>query len=304
MFYLIQQRHPSVVAIDLGSNSFHLLEATLGDRGELKPLTTLAYKVQLALDMEEERITPAAIERGLDCLRVFMPYCRQLSPQRVRIVGTQALRRARNQAAFIDAAVELLGHPVGVISGEEEAHLAYLGVACDPEAAGKLLVADIGGGSTELIAGINERVQAVASLQLGCVSWLSFFPGGRITPSAYALAKAAALEALQPIAPRFKGAWRATGCSGTLLAVGDVLRQNGWSDGGINRRGLALLEQALLRFEHIEAVRFQGLLEHRRNIFASGMAIVSAIFEALQLDEMALSAYGLREGVAWSLLQS
>lgn len=297
----------SVVAVDLGSNSFHLLEATLDTQGNLKPLTALARKVQLALDMDAQRINPAAMRRGLECLDEFASYCRDLPPERVRVVGTQALRRASNRDEFVREAQQRLNHGVDVISGEEEAHLAYYGVAADPHSAEDLLVIDIGGGSTELTVGSGRDIQRAASLPLGCVSWLRFFPGGELNGPAYTAARQAALDTLAPVRSTFTGTttgttWSATGCSGTLLAVGEVLRQNGWGCGEINLDGLEQLQEALLQFRHIEQVRFQGLLEQRRNIFASGLAIVSALFEALELETMALSGFGLREGIAWSLL--
>lgn len=298
-----QGQQATVIAIDLGSNSFHLLEAGLDAGGRLRSLTALARKVQLALDMGPEGLTAAARERGLACLQEFAPYCRDLPPDRVRVVGTQALRAAANRDSFVCAAEALLGHPVAVVSGEEEARLAYLGVSADPATPPRPLVADIGGGSTELVAGEGERIDSLASLAIGCVSWLRYFPDGEISAGHFDAAQAAARRVFASQAQRFRGDWQATGCSGTLLAVADVLRQGGWSDGEINASGLQHLRRALLQFDHIDRVRFQGLQENRRNIFASGVAIVSAMFEALSLQTMAVSNYGLREGVAWQLLK-
>lgn len=291
-----------VVAIDLGSNSFHLLQATLDEAGQLKPLQAMARKVQLALGMENNRIQRAAIKRGLECLREFAPFCHQLPVGSVRVVGTQALRVARNRSDFVELAAQILNHSVEIISGDEEAQLAYLGVAAEHGRDGDLLVADIGGGSTELVTGSQGVTSQVASLPLGCVTWLRFFVEGRISSTAFDQALQAGRQAFDAVAHRFVGDWQATGCSGTLLAVAEVLKQQGWSDGAITSDGLRQLRQALLNFEHIDAVRFQGLMEDRRSIFASGVAIVTAMFESLGLDRMSLSRYGLREGVARSLL--
>lgn len=298
----MKQQPSPVVAIDLGSNSFHLLKATLDNNGRLHPLTALARKVQLALDMDSGGLSAAAIDRGLVCLREFAPLCCELAPANIRIVGTQALRAAANRQLFLDQARALLGHPVTVVSGDEEARLAYYGVCADPATAARPLVADIGGGSTELIAGDSNDICALASLPLGCVSWLRYFPAGEISPAHFDRAKLAAQEVICPQAAKFAGDWQATGCSGTLLAVAEVLKQKGWGDGEINRSGIDLLQREVLQFDHIEQVRFQGLLENRRNIFASGVAIVSALFDALNLDSMVVSEFGLREGVAWQLL--
>lgn len=300
----MEQQQGPVVAIDLGSNSFHLLKASLDSAGNLLPQLALVRKVQLALDMAEDGLSDAAVSRGLACLREFAPHCRALAADRVMAVGTQALRVASNRDRFLVAAEELLGHPVEVIDGGQEARFAYLGVTADPQASRTPLVVDIGGASTELIAGSGAGIEHLASLPLGCVSWLCHFPAGAITADHLDQARRAAIDVLQPVLHQFRGDWLATGCSGTLLAVAEVLRQNGWSDGYITSPGLAQLRQSLLQFDHIEAVHYQGLQESRRNIFASGVAIVSALFEALQLQRMAVSNYGLREGVAWHLLKA
>lgn len=291
-----------VIAIDLGSNSFHLLEATVDAQGRLLPLQAEVSKVQLGLDLDEHGLTAAAMQRGLDCVQGFAVHCRELAAGQVRIVGTQALRQAANREEFLVQVQKLLGHPVEIISGEDEARLAYRGVAADSGDADGLLVLDIGGGSTEIVAGQGGEIQQLASLRLGCVSWLRYFPDGQITAAAFSAARQAARAVIDPVAARFQGDWRATGCSGTLLAVGEVLQRQGWAESGISWPGLQQLQEALLSFSHIDAVRFQGLSEDRRSIFASGTAIVMALFESLHLQQMTLSNFGLREGVAASLL--
>ena len=298
----------SVVAIDLGSNSFHLLEAELDIEGNLKPLTMLAQKVQLGLDMKDGQLRPEAIQRGLDCLASYRRHSSGRLATRVRVVGTQALRLAKNQQAFLLPAEALLGQAIEVISGEEEAALAYAGVvtALTPTQEDESrLVVDIGGGSTELALGQGELLQQAESLQVGCVSWLSYFPDGRITQDYLNQARRAAAEQFDAVAERLSAVRPlAIGCSGTLLAVEQVLIQQGWSRRGITRQGLQQLEQALLGFERLSEVQFHGLLEDRRSIFASGLAIVMALFDSLQLDTMMLSQAGLREGIAWRLLHS
>lgn len=302
----------SVIAVDLGSNSFHLLEASLQD-GRMVVHNALAKKVQLGLDMVDDGMTKDAIERGLHCLTEFAPYLQQYhgdTGKRVRLVGTQALRIANNSPEFIAAAEDIVGHPVEIISGEQEAELAYLGVIAIESGSSvgenepmSLLVADIGGGSTELVTGSGQHLSQVATLPIGCVSLLRYFPNGSIDAAAMAAARAAARDMIDPFAPQFVGQWQtAVGCSGTLLAVAQVLLQQGWSERHIDTQGMARLNQALLSFEHIDDIRFQGLHEDRRSIFASGAAIVSALLESLAVESMSVSQGGLREGVAWQLL--
>lgn len=303
----------TVVALDLGSNSFHLLQARLGAGGSLEPLTILAQKVQLGLDMVDSRLSAGAIERGLTCLQDFAAYTRGRPETAVRIVGTQALREACNRELFIAQASAVLQQDIEIISGEEEAVLVYLGVEAALSPSQSVLVVDIGGGSTELAAAKTGTVKTVATVPAGCVSYLDYFPDGTISEAAMMAAQAAAAEQFTAIAGEFSGTWQvAVGCSGTLLAVGDVLLQQGWlqqgdsryggSRAGISRSGLEVLRSALLAFDSIDAIQFRGLSEDRRSIFASGVAIVSALFDALAIDHMQLSSAGLREGLAWGLL--
>ncbi|MEE8059794.1 MAG: hypothetical protein V3T17_18480 [Pseudomonadales bacterium] len=166
-----------VVAIDLGSNSFHLLEARLANN-EVEPVIALGRKVQLGLDMINNRLSDQAIERGLACLQEFATYTRGRPVERVRVVGTQALRVAENSGDFIERASDLLQHAIEIIPGEEEAELTYLGVEASLLLQRSLLMVDIGGGSTELVAGCGEAVNVVATVPVGCVAYLDHFPNG------------------------------------------------------------------------------------------------------------------------------
>ena len=171
-----------IAAIDLGSNSFHMVVAK-ANLGEIRILERLGEKVQLAAGITEERLlTEESMQRGLDCLKRFAQLINGMEPGSVRIVGTNALREARNRIEFIRRAEEILGHPVEVISGREEARLIYLGVSHTlADTPGKRLVADIGGGSTEFIIGQRFEPLLRESLQMGCVSYTQrYFRDGKI----------------------------------------------------------------------------------------------------------------------------
>ncbi len=118
-----------IAAIDLGSNSFHMVVAK-AQNGEIRILERLGEKVQLAAGIDDERhLNEESMQRGLDCLKRFAQLINGMPLGAVRIVGTNALREARNRLEFIHRAEEILGHPVEVISGREEARLIYLGVS-------------------------------------------------------------------------------------------------------------------------------------------------------------------------------
>ena len=213
------KQFPLIAAIDLGSNSFHMVLAK-ADHGEIRILERLGEKVQLAAGLDEERqLSEEAMQRGLDCLRRFGQLIQGLPQGAVRIVGTNALREARNRAEFIRRANELLGHQVEVISGREEARLIYLGVSHSiADTPGKRLVVDIGGGSTELIVGERFEAQQLESLYMGCVSLTrQHFGGERIRESALRAADLAVRMELEPVEAAFRAAdWQeAIGASGT-----------------------------------------------------------------------------------------
>ena len=167
-----------LAAIDLGSNSFHLIVARV-EHGEMRPVEALAEKVQLGAGLADNRLSPDAIERGLDCLARFAQMLGSVDAERIRVVGTNALRVADNRRDFTRPAQQILGAPVDVVYGREEARLVYLGVAHTlADDAQSRLVVDIGGGSTELIIGQRFEPQHLESLQMGCVSYSdTCFPG-------------------------------------------------------------------------------------------------------------------------------
>ncbi|MNF45722.1 Exopolyphosphatase [compost metagenome] len=298
---------PSLIAaIDLGSNSFHMVVAK-ADHGEIRILERLGDKVQLAAGLDEARnLSEESMQRGLDCLRRFAQMIAGLPEGAVRIVGTNALREAHNRAEFIHRAEEILGHPVEVISGREEARLIYLGVSHTlPDTPGRRLVADIGGGSTEFIIGQRFESQLRESLQMGCVSYTQrYFRDGKITPARYAQAYTAARLELMGIeySLRRLGWQEAVGASGTIRAVGLAIQAAGLGSGEINPEGLAWLKRKLFKLGDVDKLDLDGIKPDRRPIFPAGLAIAEAIFEALELKRMTHSEGALREGVLYDLL--
>ena len=293
-------------AIDLGSNSFHMVVARV-DGHEVLPIEHLGEKVQLAGGMQNGKLNQDAMQRGWECLSRFAQRLQGIESGAVRVVGTNALRAAKNGQVFISQAEQILNCPVEIIAGREEARLVYLGVAHtlgDDDDRNRLVI-DIGGGSTELIIGQRFEARMMESLHMGCVSYMQrFFNGGRITKFRLEQAQQAAALELLNIRDRYqaKGWSSCVGSSGTIQAVEQVLINQGWSEGGITLKGLQKLKKALLNFEHLEEVRFQGLKENRRSVFASGLAIVMALFETLNLEYMSVSNGALREGVLYDLL--
>lgn len=296
----------TLAAVDLGSNSFRLAIARrVGE--SLQMVDGLRENVRLAEYLDESRrLNAEGRERALDCLHRFGQRVRHLAEGSVRAVGTNTLRKARNAGSFLAEAEEALGRPIEIISGQEEARLIFLGVSHSLSGSDeRRLVADIGGGSTELIVGEAFEPLSTESLYMGCVSYTrNFFPDGKISRKRLEAAELAARLELRPVkaALRRLGWQRAIGSSGTFLAVAKILRANGWSAAGITPAGLRRLRKEVLATDHLEKLSIKGLSPRRAQVLPGGLAIVSAIFETFKIETLNASSGALREGVLYDLL--
>ncbi|KZX60638.1 exopolyphosphatase [Halioglobus sp. HI00S01] len=294
-----------LAAIDIGSNSFHLIIAKT-EHGEMRTQEVLAEKVQLGAGLENHHLSQEAIDRGLACLARFAQLLSSVEPLRIRAVGTNALRQAHNRLDFTLPAAEILGTKIDVIYGREEARLVYLGVAHTlADDAQSRLVVDIGGGSTEFIIGERFEPKRLESLQMGCVSFgRDCFADGVISKENYRRAYDRARVEVAHIHYRYNAKhWEeAVGSSGTLNAINTIVTQNGWSEGGITRKALEKLEKKLITFNHFDDIDLDGLSENRRNVIVAGVAITSALFDILGVEHMRTSPGALREGVIYDLM--
>lgn len=295
-----------LAAVDLGSNSFRLEIGRL-DHGHILRVEYLKETVRQGGGLDEDRnLTPAAMQRGWDCLARFAERLSGFERGHVRAVATQTLREARNREDFIRRGSEILGFPIDVVSGPEEARLIYQGVArLLPQSDERRLVVDIGGRSTELILGQQFTPSAVASYRVGSVAWSArYFADGAFTREAFQAAEIAAQAVLDEAAQAYRSdLWDvAYGSSGTVGAVGSVLAAAGWEEGRITRDGLDWLLDQLLRARHADRVRMEGLKEDRRAVIGGGVSIVRAIFGLLRIDQMTVAQGALRQGALYDLL--
>ncbi|HEY6642608.1 exopolyphosphatase [Povalibacter sp.] len=304
---MARSKVPDVIAaVDLGSNSFHMVVARYS-HGQLIILDRLREMVRLAAGLDETgRLDRTAIDTALSCLERFGQRLRDMNAESVRVVGTNTLRRAKRRGAFLDRARAALGHPIEIISGIEEARLIYLGVAHSmPSEPGRRLVADIGGGSTEIIIGEGVHARKLESLYMGCVSTSSrFFADGEVTEKRMKRARLAARLELEPVRSTFLDyGWdQAVGASGTIRSVSDVLRSRGVSDGVITPVALESLIEQALRAGSIERMRLTGLSQERIPVFAGGLAILAEILGILGIEHMRVAEGALREGLLYDMV--
>jgi exopolyphosphatase/guanosine-5'-triphosphate,3'-diphosphate pyrophosphatase len=277
-----------LAAVDLGSNSFHMVVARY-THGQLTVIDRLRESVRLGSGLDAEgRLDREVAARALACLERFGQRLREIHPDKLRVVGTNTLRRAHRKQAFLEKARAALGAPIEIVSGIEEARLIYSGVAhTSPLASGRRLVVDIGGGSTELIIGEGLAPLRLASTELGCVTMSErFFAGGRLSAKRFARARVEARSELEPIEDAYRAiGWQgAIGSSGTVKSVADAVRELDPSAQSISVEGL------------------EAVSEDRRTVFAGGLAILAEVFESLGLERMDVSEGAMRDGLLYDLV--
>src|SRR5271155_2363010 len=275
--------------------------------GQLVVIDRLREMVRLAGGMGEDgRLNKESAARALACLERFGQRLRDMHARDVRVVGTNALRIARRKQAFLERAREALGHPIEIIGGMEEARLIYSGVAHTmPNEPGRRLVADIGGGSTELIIGDGLTPLELESLQMGCVSLSErFFRDGKISAKRIERARMAARLELEPVQAAFRrrGWERCAGSSGPVRAIGEAIRELDPQAVTINATGLQRAINYMIDAGHIRELRLAPITEDRRPVFPGGIAILAEIFAVLDVKDMRIAEGAMREGLLYDML--
>jgi exopolyphosphatase / guanosine-5'-triphosphate,3'-diphosphate pyrophosphatase len=294
-------------AIDLGSNSFHMVVAR-SEHGELRIIDRIKDMVRLAGGLDEHgRLDTDTREQALASLARFGQRIRAIPDHQIRAVGTQTFRRLKNPAAFLVVAETALGCPIDIISGLEEARLVYTGVnQATPPSGGHRLVIDIGGGSTEIVLGESHEPIEAESLAFGCVGVSRrAFPDGRISRDRWRSASRQILGELQRCSGGFRelGWQQAVGTSGTIRAVSDMLiAANPGSTINVTPARLDQLKQAILEAGHSDRIALEGLSERRKPVIAGGIVVLEAVMSALHIEELTVSPFALREGVLYDLM--
>jgi exopolyphosphatase/guanosine-5'-triphosphate,3'-diphosphate pyrophosphatase len=293
-------------AVDLGSNSFHMVIVRVV-AGSVYIIGKVKQKVRLAAGLDENMVLDQlSLERGWQCLETFAERLQDIPLSNIKIVGTATLRLAANADVFIKKAEIILNHKLNVIDGEEEAKQIYLGVAYTSANQGNSLVIDIGGASTEVIVGNDMTPIHLVSMNMGCVTFKErFFADGNISEQSFEHAIKEAKSLLEPVINDFISFdWQqCLGASGTPQAITEILVTQGISD-SIRIDYLHNLKQQCIDCVTIDLLQIDGLIESRRAIFPSGLAILIALFEELNIQEMQISGGALREGLIYGMLDN
>jgi len=296
----------SFAAIDLGSNSFHMVVAT-PEGDSIRIIDSLRVPVRLGSGLDSrKRITPATEKNALQAIGQFAQRIRGIPNRNIRIVGTNTLRRARNSDRFLSDAYAVLQKRIEIISGREEARLIFSAVAHgQPDPEHRRLVIDIGGGSTELITGQGYKPALMESTNMGCVSFThQFFTTDKIGAREFKAAIVAAELEIQPIAKAYRDSkWdEVIGCSGTIKAASAVLNETGLTDGTVSRQALRKLQKLIIQSGSVEKMKLSCISKDRVQVLPAGIAILYAVMKTLRIDELRASQVALREGLIFELI--
>lgn len=291
-------------AVDLGSNSFHLLVVETTENG-MRIRNRVKQKVRLASGLSDNMILDEdSLYRGWRCLEIFAQQLQSIPSENIVVVATATLRLAKNSSAFLQKGSQILGHKINVISGEDEAKYIFNGVTNGKVNNLSSLVIDIGGASTEIAWGIGTKASILHSINMGCVTWMNnWFVNNQLNQKHFNNAVDAAKQALAPILKDFKTLKvdDCLGASGTPQAVIEILKAQSLSP-TITLTFLNKLAQECCSAWHLDNLKIHGLQDSRRAIFPAGLAILIALFESLDIKEMHLAQGALREGILAEVL--
>lgn len=297
------EQSPYYAAVDLGSNSFHMLIARVSSTS-VEIIDRVKEMVQIARGLKEgSSLDPDAQQRALECLTRFSERLRHIPPTNIRAVGTKALRSASSPRAFLRAAEKALGCPIQIISGYEEARLVYTGLAHTViNNHDQRLVVDIGGGSTEFVIGKDDTPLLLESLNMGCVTFTEthFGKNSKISSRAMRHTYLAACKELEAIRRTYiKAGWQAAfGTSGTMKAIAELTAKD---DGGavISHSSLNKLIDNIVEQGEVIA---DNLPELRKQVLPAGIAILQAVFSELKIDKIHVADSSLKEGLIYDTL--
>ena len=292
----MSSRRERLAAIDVGSNTILLTVAELAPDG-LTILDEAEHQPRLAAGLGATgRLQDDAMQRALQALTRIRDTCRQLNAHRIGAVATAAVREAVNGNEFAERA-RALGIPLRVISPEAEAALSYRSAAYRFGSAGRMLVADIGGGSLELIGAAGGSVAVTLSLPLGAVRLTEL----RISLEQLrqhihqALAAAVAVD-------QWRNA-RVIGSGGTFATLASMaLTARGEKPDGIHGTTIASHEvnrllETLAGMSLEDRRRMPGLRPERADIIVAGLAVVAELLSAPGTGGVTVSGFGLRDGL-------
>lgn len=300
----LQTKH--LVAIDLGSNSFHMVVAR-EQAGCLQIIHTNKERVNLAAGLDDNgHLHSDAIQRGVACLEKFNHNFALGNQDSVRVVATHTLRKAHNRQDFIHEARKRFPFDIEVIDGISEARLIYQGVAHTHPIRGNTLVVDIGGGSTEVILGSNFDVKQAISLEAGSgVLSKRLFKDGQVTVDSINTAQQQVVSLLEAQGNGlYHTGWdKVVGTSGSIKVIAQAMQEL-FDDKLITANRLTQLSALMVEAGDCSQLKLQRIDRQRLPQLPGAVAILLALFDWFKIVTVEYCASALREGVLYGLSES
>ncbi len=308
----------NIAAVDVGTNSFHLIVVKAKENGNFEIIDREREVIRLSEGNTDDikRIHPKAIERAVKTLKRFKGIADSHKAP-LRAVATSAVREAFNKNEFIKRVFDETGIEIEVISGYEEARLVYLGILkAVPVFNKKVLMIDLGGGSTEFLIGEKGKTLYTMSLKLGAVRLAQkFFTDFKLSKNSinecHKWVQGEICNAAE--AAKRIGFDLSVGCSGTIMASGFMIeamlkgktfQNNLLNNYEFTRKDFNLIRNEVLKRKTVEKrKKIPGIDDKRADIIPAGIIILDEIFKAFELEKMTISGYALREGIIVDSLQ-
>lgn len=306
-----------IAAIDIGTNSFHMIIAKIDSKKRFTVLTRSKEVVRLGMSSNDMKyISPESLKRGVETLKRFKLICESYKAD-IIAVATSATREAINKDEFINKVFEETGIEINIVSGFEEARLIYLGVLQSLDIFDKkILLIDIGGGSTEFLFGEKGNVLYANSIKIGSVRLTHKFGlDKKVSRQNLKESKIFVKNVLNQVVRAAEDIKydMVIGSSGTINSIGSIIYSvdNPVSEYDVKLNGFIMkkkaLEQAVDKIYKAdtaeERANIPGLDIKRVDIITAGAVILEQIFSELKIDKMTLSSYALREGLIMNYMQ-
>jgi exopolyphosphatase / guanosine-5'-triphosphate,3'-diphosphate pyrophosphatase len=304
---------PRLAAIDIGSNSIRLVVAEAIQDGRYRILDEEREPTRLGRSLSStDNLDETAIQESLAALRRFQSIAAGLGADNIRAIATCAVREAKNGNEFCGQVMTQLGLPIEVISAEQEAHLAFLSVRRRVDLTGtNTLMADIGGGSTEMILASGELIETIYATSLGAVRLCEMFDDGEGSAgdNYKRLRKSIDRHLRKTTDKRVLPIHLLIGSGGTFTSLaGMVMARKGQSDlpmSGyqISRAEVRHLVDHLRKMTSSERRKVPGLNPDRSDIIIPGLAIIDRIMRRFKINLLQVHVYGVRDGLLLSMLE-
>lgn len=305
----------NLAAIDLGTNSFHLIIVKVKPDGSFESLGKEKEVVRLGSGVEKaDVITPEAFERGIACLKRFKALA-EVQDAEIRAIATSALREAKNREQFLERAEKEIGISIEIISGYEEARLIYYGILLGlPVFSKRILMIDIGGGSTELLVGERGEILFAHSLKIGAVRLTDRFLYG--DPNTTAQIQECKLYIEGMLSPYKREIERlkpeiVVGSSGTVQSIANMILAKKGEEPPRTLNSFVFTDKEFFEIREIlnkadtlkKRTKIPGLDVRRADIIVAGSLVLEEIFKTFQLKSMTVSDFALREGIIYDTIQ-